>query len=258
MSGIKESAISAKRQAIKSNGEIVYDGDPRKYEWKAKSIQKLFNGVEEVLSSKSRRFERLLITKKPPERWFLATSTGSPEVVYYFYYNSGGMQTYVYIDHLRYKTQEFLDLPAAEKAKLISTVITPNPAEIWRRERSVDLIGSALESLGSKDADAAIKSLGPKLLNAISKMPIDSANLNKLARFINSLVKINTADSNKLAQASMESFKNGAIKSMLADIKDRGSISPMIMMKVEFLKKHFHWPELDVIKKSSGPRDRIR
>lgn len=247
---INEGAIQTKRTYIKDRGEVLYDGDPRDYKWRAKTIKAFVDMVEEPLRASGRRFDSLLIVKDPPERWFLATSRGAPEVIAYFYYNAGGAQSFIYVDHLRVKPQDFADLPGPEKVKLLSTQIPMDPAMVWQKERSLDLIGSALESMPKDAVDAAISNMRTKLLAAVGRMEPLRSNITKMGLFVRSLTNIGTAGSIGLAKEAMEAFKTAMIKFILTAIKESGSLTRSTARYVELLKTHFDWPELDVIEKS--------
>lgn len=248
---LNESMISAKRRFIKSEGQLVYDGDLREYEFRGSFMKRLVDETGAALGEVGRQLDHLLIVKNGSKRWLLATSSGKPEIAFYYYYDAGGFRTFIYIDYLRYKTQDWLALPTAERAQTLSSNPT-DPSEMWRRERSIDMIGSALETMPKPAADEAIKKVGPKLLKAIGSMDVSAApNLMKLARLLNSLMAIGTEDSIKFAKAAEAAHKRGAIRQILVWIKHNPDYKGIYsaMKAVKLLKAHFDWPELENLDK---------
>lgn len=242
---LAEGISTVKIRSIKKQGEIVYDGDPRGYEWKPSTIKNWFDQLNTLLSKSGRRFNRLIITKHFNERWFLAISQGTPEVVYYYFYNAHGRSSFVYIDWLKYKTEEFLTLAPDEQIKLLSTSVKTNIADIWKKERSIDTIGAALETIDKAEVDNVVDTLGSKFLNNISKMEVEPVSILKLAQFVHYLDKIATPKTKKLANLAIQAFKKAA----MADIAKQMQFGvPAILRKVPILKKSgFDWPELDNI-----------
>jgi hypothetical protein len=242
---LAEGVSTVKIRSIKKQGQLVYDGDPRQYEWKPSTIKNWFDQINTLLGKQGRRFDRLIITKYFNERWFLAISHGTPEVVYYYFYNAHGRNSFVYIDWSKYKTEEFLALPPDKQIELLSTAVKANIADIWKKERSIDTIGAALETMDKAEADTAIDALGSKFLSNISKMEADAESVLKLAQFVHYLDKIATPKAKKLATLAIGTFKDAAIADLAKEIKFGPAA---VMNKAIWLKKAgFDWPELDNI-----------
>ena len=228
---LSEGVGTVKIRSIKKQGDIVFDGDPSNYEWRPSTIKNWLDQFSTLLSKSGRRFDRLIITKHHNERWILAISRGTPEVVYYYYYSASGRLSFVYIDWLRYKTEEFLSLAPDEQIKLLSTTVKTNIADIWKKERSIDTIGAALETMDKAEADNAVDTIGSKLLNNISKMEANPINILKLAQFVHYLDKIGTSKTKKLATVAIQAFKKAAI----AHIANQIQFGPPGVLKLSLI-----------------------
>lgn len=248
---LNKGVAAVKIRAIKKQGDVVYDGDPSNYEWRASTIKNNFDQLNSLLGKLGRKFERLLITKDGNKRYFIASSSGTPEVLYYFQYDAYGHNTSVYIDWLRIKTPEFLALPQDEQIKLLSTVVHPDPAAIWKKERAIEVIGAALEGMDKATVDKTVDSLGSKFLAAISKFECDSVSIHKLAEFVRSLDKIDTPKTKKLADLAVQAFKKKVMVDLLTEIKEMRFGPMSIVRQIILLKRSgFDWAELDTMLKS--------
>lgn len=246
-----EGVSTIKIRPIKKAAQTIYDGDPRGHEGRPSTARNQIAYIDSLLGKIGRRFDRLLLAKKEERRWFIAVSYGSPEVFYYFSYDTSGFDAYLYVDWLKVKMKDFLTLSPEDQVKVLSKTTDPDPAAIWRKERSIDLVANALELLDHDAANKSIDLMQSKLLNAILNMDISESSITKLASFVNSLMNIKTPKAVNLAKTAIETYKNLVIKDILVAIKhDKRHISH-IKYEVKLLKKSgFNWPDLDIIEKS--------
>lgn len=248
---LMENVITSRRSLIKSYGELVYDGDPKAYSWRAPSIKRTFETIDAVLAKTGRRFNNLLIVKQDNHRWFLATCPGEPEVAFQFYYDTFGAQSFLYVDYQRYKMTDFMAMSDDDRTKLLSTRTPIDPAAVWRKERSLEHIGAALAAMDAVTVDDAIRTLGPTLLRAVEGLDPYPVDIKKLGVFLNYLTKIESPGAKRFALSAMNAFKKARIKGLLSDVK-RSDSEYNIEQRIKYLKKHFDWPELDAIQRTIG------
>lgn len=253
--------IDAKKNEIDSiSRELVYDGVPSGHQWSSQAtfITAQNRSVSAALEKVGRHFDNLYIKRGSGERWHLFSSKGKEgnlPVLFYFWYNNYGFKSYVYIGWEKFKTADIIGMKPAEMNALLTGNGALDLEKIWRKDRSIDVIGHALETLPRASVDAVIKKMAPKLIKNAAGQQISDKSAIKISSAISSLKRIDTAASNSLANSIEESFKKECMVAMLTSIRDHKSRSALPItalpgMITALRQNGLRWPELEVIKRS--------
>lgn len=251
--------IDAKRKEADVLGaETVYDGPPdgHKFSSQATFLTSQQRNTLSALTRVGRSYDNLYIRKNGSERWHLFSSRGKdgqPPVLFYFWYNNYGYKSFVYVSWNKIKTNEFLAMPAVERDQLLTTTLPIDISSIWKKDRAIDNIGFALESMPRQAVDGAIAAIAKKLKTNVSGMDINHVNISRIASLIGSLGNIGTSAAINLSAEIGDAFKKSTMVSLLKAMKgDEGAMPHWLIPRaIDTLRFNgINWPELDTISRS--------
>lgn len=251
-----------KNEANSESNETVYDGIPSGFTWSSQAthITRLYRGIETALSRNGRGFDNLYIRKHGSSRWYIASSKGSkstPDVLFWFFYDAYGFKSYVYVGWEKLKTEEFIKSTPNEQDSVLSSRRNPDVSIMWKKERSPDVIGSALLSMDRSVVDGAIDAVKSKLLKYAKDAEITERNLYRIATLIKQLTEIGTTAAKSLAKQLEDSFKENSLVTILKDMADEnGRRAPRYIRALR--RAGATWTELDSIEKSLRAGKQIR
>lgn len=254
---INESVANTKRQMILKKGQVHYDGPVEDYDMtRATFLKRLVDGLTKFLTRNNRQFDNLLVVRSGNSKYFLATSVGNPDVVFYYFYDAYGYKSHVYVGWSKIEPLKFLKMPADQQDELLTTGQTLDPAKLWNRERSLELLVNAIRTLPT---DQAVKIItGPmkdKISNAVGKMIVTEKDLYELGVLLKYLKELGTPETKKYSSDLRKLFKRAALKDIMELVKRNAGhgfkhLDVQILDAVNLLKsKGGNWPELDIFVK---------
>lgn len=261
---ILENIAALKRQEILKNGTVAYDGDVNEYNMtRATTLKFLISSIDIFLNRHQRKLENLLVVRNGSTSYFLATSTGDPEVVFYYYYDAYGFKSYIYIGWNKIDSRKFVKLPADQQDKIWATENKLDPVEIWKRERSLAVFVTALKTLTQEQVLEIMSGVvTSRILNYIGKFDITVKNLNELGTFVKYMKELATPETKKIADEALRLFKRSALKKLMETVREYHkyprTYGPIVNGDIKLLRsKGAKWPELDVIEKSISQKSNV-
>lgn len=252
--------IDIKKHEVDDDAEtVVYNGPPSGYVWRSTAtfIKSLVEKLTNILYQANRKFDNLYIVKNLSQRWILFSSKGSPNILFYYYYDSGGYNSYIYVDWNKLKIKDFIDLEPEKQLLILSNTDKVNPVELWKKERSMNLLGSALLTITPSEADFFIKKLSKNLLANIKNIDLTQKNIYRVLSFTDSLKKIGTKIALDFIETINAEFKRVCMVNILTLIKKDKIF--LARPKIKLLKSNsIDWPEFEIIERSLNADESLK
>lgn len=248
------SIIAIKLAEAGAIGETVYNGPIDKYEFKSYNVKVRYKRLDSILAKFKRHFSFIKVVKEYGSgKTFTLISIGQPEIVFVYHYDTYSKRAHLYIDHKKMEVDNFLALQPDQQDALLANKTQPDPWVVWKNQKNLSVLGSALLAADPKVAGAAIVKLYNPVIAYVKTLKIYGAWPGNVADLIAALKQLNDPMGLQLAKDIAVIYKKQTLIDLLQMYKKSRSVDNYLYVKQLVLMLHengFNWPELATIAKS--------
>lgn len=248
------SIIAIKLAEAGAIGQTVYNGPIDKYEFKSYNVKVSYKRLDSILAKFKRHFSFIKVVKEYGSgKTFTLISLGQPEIVFVYHYDTYGKRSHLYVGHKKMTVDDFLALQPDQQDALLNAKTRPDPWAVWKNQKNLSVVGSALLAADPAVAREALVKLYNPVIAYIRTLKIYGAFPSNVADFIAALEQLNDPMGLQLAKDIAIIYKKQTLIDLLQIYRKSRSVDNYLYIKQLVLMLHengFDWPELATIAKS--------